>query len=79
MDAEPPHDAGTIEGITVSRPTATNVPSSTAPVGEAVFTATDLNVYYGKDRAVRDADRGLHQNEIQSCIGPPGCGRVFRS
>ena len=76
MDAETRPAAGGIDGITVSRPTVSSATTSTTPVGEPVFRATDLNVYYGKYRAVRDASLELHKNEITAFIGPSGCGKT---
>ena len=41
----------------------------------AVFTATDLNAYYGKFRAVRDVNLDINANQITAFIGPSGCGK----
>ena len=75
MDAETRPDAGPRDGITVNRPSAA---ASRADLGtnEAVFRAENLNVYYGKYRAVRDANLQIHKNEITAFIGPSGCGKT---
>jgi phosphate transport system ATP-binding protein len=41
----------------------------------AVFTISDLNVYYGKFVAVSDVDIAFGFNEITALIGPSGCGK----
>ena len=40
-----------------------------------VFTTTDLEVYYGEFRAVREVNLDIKQGEITSFIGPSGCGK----
>ena len=48
---------------------------------ELVFDVSDLSVYYGTFRAVRDVEMKIRQNEITALIGPSGCGKstVLRS
>jgi phosphate transport system ATP-binding protein len=41
-----------------------------------VFRATDMNVYYGDFRAVRDVNMEVVKNEITAFIGPSGCGKT---
>ena len=66
----------------------TNVNDSTAAPGgsaaqtteaaarpEAVFRVTDLNVFYGDARALRDVTIDIRPNEITALIGPSGCGK----
>jgi phosphate transport system ATP-binding protein len=36
---------------------------------------SDLSVYYGEFRAVRDVTMDVHQYEITAFIGPSGCGK----
>jgi phosphate transport system ATP-binding protein len=43
---------------------------------ETVFDVTDLSVYYGEFRAVRDASLPIFKNEITALIGPSGCGKT---
>jgi phosphate transport system ATP-binding protein len=42
----------------------------------SVFETTDLSVYYGSFRAVRDVNLTIRQNEITAFIGPSGCGKT---
>jgi phosphate transport system ATP-binding protein len=46
-----------------------------ASTGPIVFSVTDLAVYYGEFRAVRDVTIDIHQHEITAFIGPSGCGK----
>jgi phosphate transport system ATP-binding protein len=41
-----------------------------------VFDVTDLNVFYGDFRAVRDLDIRIGEHEITAFIGPSGCGKT---
>jgi len=43
---------------------------------EVVFQTTDLAVYYGDFRAVRDINLPILKNEITALIGPSGCGKT---
>jgi phosphate transport system ATP-binding protein len=43
---------------------------------EVVFEATDLSVYYGDFRAVRDVSLPIYRNQITALIGPSGCGKT---
>jgi phosphate transport system ATP-binding protein len=46
-----------------------------------IFDISDLSVYYGDFRAVRDITLPIRENEITALIGPSGCGKstVLRS
>jgi phosphate transport system ATP-binding protein len=44
-------------------------------VNHVVFEVSELNVYYGHFRAVRDVDVLINRNEITAMIGPSGCGK----
>ncbi len=65
---------------------ATSAPVVSLPVGKehpnvasdvpVVFRTTDLAVYYGDFRAVRDVTIDVHQHEITAFIGPSGCGKT---
>ena len=48
---------------------------------DVVFRASDLSVFYGDFRAVRNVDLDVRQGEITALIGPSGCGKstVLRS
>ena len=41
-----------------------------------VFEVSDLNVYYGAFRAVRDVKISIREREITALIGPSGCGKT---
>jgi phosphate transport system ATP-binding protein len=41
-----------------------------------VFETSDLAVYYGDFRAVREVDLTIRQHEITALIGPSGCGKT---
>jgi phosphate transport system ATP-binding protein len=43
---------------------------------EVVFETTDLSVYYGDFRAVRDVSLPIRRNQITALIGPSGCGKT---
>ncbi len=58
----PPHLAGS--------------PEEEASHAVKVFTASELSVYYGDFRAVRDVGVDIHQHEITAFIGPSGCGKT---
>ena len=46
-----------------------------------VIRCADVNVFYGRFRAVTDVNLDFHRNEITALIGPSGCGKstVLRS
>ena len=48
---------------------------------DLVFDASELSVFYGDFRAVRDVNMKVRRNEITALIGPSGCGKstVLRS
>jgi phosphate transport system ATP-binding protein len=43
----------------------------------SVFDVSDLGVYYGKFRAVRDVNLDIRKHEITAFIGPSGCGKTM--
>ena len=43
---------------------------------EAVFELSDLSVFYGSFRAVRDVGLTIYKNNITALIGPSGCGKT---
>ncbi len=72
-----------IEDVDVDQPVETareTVPMEIADE-DLVFNASDLSVYYGDFRAVRDVNMRIKRNEITALIGPSGCGKstVLRS
>ena len=44
-------------------------------VTEAVFTASDVSVFYSGFQAVRDVNLTIRRGEISAFIGPSGCGK----
>ncbi len=71
----------TMEATTVdTAATPATTDAATSPAG-AVFDISDLAVYYGDFRAVRDVNLQVRRSEITAFIGPSGCGKttVLRS
>ena len=56
--------------IEASRPAPLDAASA------AVFQTTDLSVFYGSFRAVRNVDIEIARHEITAFIGPSGCGKT---
>jgi len=54
--------------------TAAAVPAPPART-PSVFETTDLAVFYGAHKAVRDVNLQIRQHEITAFIGPSGCGK----
>jgi len=42
---------------------------------QTVFAVRNVDIYYGKHRAVRDVSMDIPKNKITSFIGPSGCGK----
>ena len=61
------------QGSRVAPPTAQ--PARADDANPVVFDVSDLNVYYGSFRAVKDVAVPIRQNEITAFIGPSGCGK----
>jgi phosphate transport system ATP-binding protein len=55
--------------------------SPTVTDGASVFALSDVGVFYGDFKAVRDVNLTIAKNEITAFIGPSGCGKttVLRS
>ena len=72
------HKASNMSGSTEpSEVVSLEVPSPLASkTGPAVFKVSDLAVYYGSFRAVRDVQLEVRQHEITAFIGPSGCGKT---
>jgi phosphate transport system ATP-binding protein len=47
-----------------------------ADARDTVFDVSDLSVYYGAFRAVRNASLPIFKNQITALIGPSGCGKT---
>jgi phosphate transport system ATP-binding protein len=54
---------------------AASTPVADVPTAPVVFDVSDLSVYYGQFRAVRDVNLDIRQHEITAFIGPSGCGK----
>ena len=82
MDTEvvkKPDPTGTEEVVVAVE---TSAPSTqTDDANPLIFDISDLSVYYGDFRAVRDISLPIRENEITALIGPSGCGKstVLRS
>jgi phosphate transport system ATP-binding protein len=46
------------------------------PAAEVVFDVSDVSVYYGAFRAVRNVNVVINKHEITAFIGPSGCGKT---
>jgi len=40
-----------------------------------VFDVKELNLWYGNDKALKDLNFGIKQNDVTAIIGPSGCGK----
>ena len=73
-------DLTPVASVTEDEPQVIVKPSAVTEAEEAsrevVFTTTDLAVFYGDYRAVRDINLPILKNEITALIGPSGCGKT---
>jgi len=46
-----------------------------AAAGTFAIEATDVNIFYGQFRAVKDVSLQIRKNKITALIGPSGCGK----
>jgi phosphate transport system ATP-binding protein len=78
-----PVNDDTMSDIATTAPEVGNAaaPQEDHPVDDVVFDVSELSVYYGDFRAVRDVEMKIRRNEITAMIGPSGCGKstVLRS
>jgi phosphate transport system ATP-binding protein len=62
-----------------ARPVEQTMMRETEAVAEATGTfaieATDVNIFYGQFRAVKDVNLQIRKNKITALIGPSGCGK----
>ena len=82
LSAEDTTDVDVVEDDSALLATSTSAAVEDDPSPEdLVFDASELSVYYGDFRAVRDVNMKVHRNEITALIGPSGCGKstVLRS
>jgi phosphate transport system ATP-binding protein len=50
-------------------------PDGATATAEPIFGVSDVNVFYGEHRAIRDVSMRIARNEITALIGPSGCGK----
>src|SRR6187455_2461074 len=62
------------ESVNVTPEVSVHADPEAAP--EVVFDVSDLSVYYGPFRAVRDVNVTINKYEITAFIGPSGCGKT---
>jgi phosphate transport system ATP-binding protein len=70
-----PGTVTTSDEVHVPAPEVEAEPAPTAD-GQVVFDVSDLSVYYGDFRAVRDVNIAVRQHEVTAFIGPSGCGKT---
>ena len=70
-----------VDATTEQAPVAAPLSDEDISPDDLVFDASDLSVYYGDFRAVRDVNMRIRRKEITALIGPSGCGKstVLRS
>ena len=42
---------------------------------ETKISTSDLNLYYGKNHALKNINLDIYENQITAFIGPSGCGK----
>jgi phosphate transport system ATP-binding protein len=55
--------------------TFVNPEPAASEANPVVFDVSDLSVFYGAFRAVRNVNMQVHQHEVTAFIGPSGCGK----
>ena len=50
-------------------------PDGATATVEPIFDVSDVNVFYGEHRAIRDVSMRIARNDITALIGPSGCGK----
>jgi len=63
------------EPTTVKEQSPMSADAAVATQPPDVFSTSDVAVYYGDFRAVRDVNLQIRKNEITAFIGPSGCGK----
>ena len=78
-DSNPDVQTAATTGVGVGEQRVTT-PQASAPQkpigsGAVVFSASSLDFFYGKARALKDVSVDIRRNEITALIGPSGCGK----
>ena len=60
---------------TMTRETETVAAAAAEAAGTYAIEATDVNIFYGQFRAVKDVNLQIQKNKITALIGPSGCGK----
>src|SRR5262249_30861815 len=81
LEDRPSPQPDTGRPVVVVRPPANQVRepkpvTGTTPERHVVFDLDQLEVFYGKFRAVRNVTMQILRNEITAFIGPSGCGKT---
>jgi phosphate transport system ATP-binding protein len=63
-----------IASASVTVPTVTHAPVSTAGLAEKV-SIRNLDFYYGTSKALKNINIPLYENKVTAFIGPSGCGK----
>ena len=82
LSTEDTTDVEVVDPVSQDAVAPTEAPIDDEPSAEdLVFDASELSVFYGDFRAVRDVNMKVRRNEITALIGPSGCGKstVLRS
>ena len=82
VSAEDTTDIEVADPVSLDAVAPSDAPIDEEPSAEdLVFDASELSVFYGDFRAVRDVNMKVRRNEITALIGPSGCGKstVLRS